>query len=271
LFTYAKELIMAKRLTTLLLTFALLLVAAPAMAAERVATLPSITPVTSAFLDFALAGSLTEPTTGAPVQLILAYGQGRVSGDRAAITFVDGTTGERLELIMIGERIFVRTPDQPLWVEVRLDDVDLPVADPAAPVVPMEGDLVIYRVGDATVRGVPTVQYQIPIDVAPTTPVPGAPAPEGITSTVIDMFVGTADSYLHKMQTTVRATDPDLGVIAVEFPIDFSRHNQPQVIEAPAPDQIVGIAANSMRTLRVPGGHAMPRWMRAVVGQLIAR
>ena len=146
---------------------------------------------------------------------------------------------------------------------------------------PIDPQYPIYRVGDTEVRGAATTQYQIHLvapEVAgaatPTQEPVATPAPvksqQPVTrSTTLDLFVGTADHYLHKIQTSVRSSDRAVGELAVEAPIEISAFNQPQSIEPPPADQVRTMRSATMSGNHLPGAQALPAWLRPILAQAL--
>jgi hypothetical protein len=240
---------MFKRITALLLALSLCLIALPVSAAERVATLPDIAPVLSGRFDFALAVN----------KQVLGYGQGEFSGDRVHAVFVDAIENSLIEIVTTSDRVYVREGAQTRWVAAPVEQLNVPVSGPATPAMP-SGDLMIYKVGDADVAGASTTQYQIDLGAAGMLPSDFMQT-SGIKSAKLDLFVGANDRYLHKMQITMVANDPQLGDIEMELVMRFSAFNQPIAIGAPPADLIDELPMRAA-SYKFGGSRLLPTWAR---------
>jgi hypothetical protein len=261
---------MFKRFTSVLLAVVLLLVASPALADQRVDTVPSFNAPNSGRINLAIA--IRIPPAGQQA-VALAYGNGRFSGDRLQITVVDAMSNQSMEIIAIGNQVYVRAPGSDRWLVANPQDAAIPVGDPMAPAVPADFTPTITRIDRESpeqVDGVPTTQYQLWIDPAR---LPAATAEQltkaGIQALTEDFFIGQTDNMLRKLQSNILGTDPQLGDLKIETPIVFSAINEPQVIEAPRPEMIQAIAAASVHGDTVPGAAALPAWERPAVAWLL--
>jgi len=258
---------MSKRFVSVLLAAMLLLVAAPAMAAQRVDTLPAFNEPASGQLKIAIAIKLL---TGGQESVILGYGNGRFSGDRLALTVVDTQSNQQIDMIVIGSTVYLRAPGSDKWM-VATPDTTIPVSNPMAPTTPANVNPTISRFDEAeAVEGVPTTHYQLWIS---TSSLPAASADAlkaaGVQAVTDDVFVGVADNMLRKMQSNVLGTDPQLGAFTIETPIVFTNINEPQTIEAPAPELIQTVVKASFQSTHVPGAKAMPVWQRSIVAWML--
>ncbi len=240
---------MFKRIASLLLGLSLCLIALPAAAAERVASLPDIAPVVSGRFDFALAVN----------KQVLGYGQGEFSGDLVHAVFVDAIENSLVEIVTTPDRVYVREGVQTRWVTAPVEQLDVPVSGPATPAVPA-GDIAIYRVGDVDVAGAPTTQYQINLGSAGMLPA-DLMETGGLKSAKLDLFVGVNDRYLHKMQVTTVVADPQLGDVELELVMRFSAFNQPVVIGAPPADLVDELPMRAA-SYKFGGSRALPSWTR---------
>lgn len=257
---------MPKRFVSVLLAAMLLLVAAPTMAAQRVDTIPAFSAPTSGKLKIAVAIRLL---TGNQETAILAYGNGRFSGDRLALTVVDTQSKQQIDLIVIGNTVYLRAPGSDKWT-VATPDTTVPVSNPMAPTTPADINPTISRYDEVeAVEGVPTTHYQLWIS-ASSLPAASADALKaaGIQAVTEDVFVGVADNLLRKTQSNILGTDPQFGAFTIETPIVFTNINEPQTIEAPAPELIQTVKASFLRT-HVPGAKAMPVWQRSLVAWML--
>ncbi len=181
---------MIHRLLSLLFVVGLVLGISTAHAAEPVTNLPEIKPPTSGRFDFALAIN----------QQIFGYGQGEFAGTSAHAVFVDVQRNHLVEVVISGDRLYLRQGVETRWLATKLETGELPIAGPSTPVLPTTGAQIV-QVGNAEVAGASTAQYQIALDPAglAAAPLPGGgPMPEGagIKAAKIDLFVGTSDQYL---------------------------------------------------------------------------
>jgi len=259
---------MVKRLGSVVLLMVLLLVATPALADERLTTLPAFSQPTSGVLDIAVA--IRVPPTAAQATAI-AYGHGMFSGDRLQLSFVDAVSGESIDILVIGNQVYARPSGTGKWTALNPQDAALPISSPTMNVTPADVTPTITRIDQSEqVGGVDTTHYQLWISA---TSLPAASADvlkqAGIETLTTDMFVGKPDSILRKLQSNIMGTDPQLGAFKIETPIVFSAINQPQTIEAPTPDLIQTVVATSVRA-HAPGGKALPTWERPVVSWLLS-
>lgn len=255
-----------KRLASFLLIIGLLLIVAPARAAEPITTLPTIAPVTSGRMDFALA--LNATVDGEAVQALVAYGKGEFTQAGAHVVAVSANDNGDLdvaEVVVVGDRAYVRMNDDKRWQVMNLSDVEVPVDSPAAPTLPATG-VSMYRVGDATVRDAATTQYQLQVDQDI------LPSNSGITSLLLDLFIGKADNYLHKFQTTVGATDKDIGPFTIELPVDIYDFNATDIVVGPPDPSLVDEArpATAKAYNDFAGASEVPAWARPFIGARLA-
>lgn len=251
-----------KCLAPLLLMVGLLFAVAPARAAEPITDLPPITPTTSGRMDFALAINAT--IDGEAVQALAAYGKGEFVNDAVHVVAVIPSGAGRTdvaEVVVIGNRAYIRMNAEERWVAMDMSDVDLPVDAPTAPTLPPTG-VTMYRVGDATVRDAATTQYQFQLDPK------ALPDNAGITAVLLDIFIGKADNYLHKMQSTVAAADKDLGPFTIEMPIDFYDFNAQDIVVGPPDPALVDEARPAMAKAYTDfaGATQVPAWARPFIG-----
>ena len=272
---------MFHRLSLLVLVLALLGVAAPAFAVERVTQAPEIRPVLSGVMDIAVAALLRDRPSAQPRVEVQIYGQGRFSPGRFHLVSVDLLRNERSEVIIIDTTMYTKLPGDTYWEQSELTPIP-GVSGPGGPIMPpIDPQYPIYRVGDTEVRGAATTQYQMHL-VAPDTAGSATPTQEPVAapapaesqqpvarSTTIDLFVGKADQYLHKIQTSVRSRDVEVGELAIEAPIELSAFNQPQSIEPPPADQVRTMRSTSMRGNHLPGAQALPVWLRPILAQAL--
>lgn len=245
---------MLRRIVPLVWALALLIVALPARAAEPVSELPELRPTLSGRFEFALALN----------KQVFSYGKGEFSGDRVHAVSVDAIENTLVEIVTIDDQTYLREGVQTRWVRVPSEDPGVvPVSGPATPALP-SSEPVVYRVGEAEVAGASTIQYQIPFSTGdiPTEGVEGT-----IKSMKLDLFVGTADQYLHKLQLTILASDPQLGDITLETVIRFYDFNQPIAIGAPPADLVDELPAAAARRITPPGARLLPAWAEPLFGQ----
>jgi hypothetical protein len=258
-----------KRLTVLLLTIALLAITTPARAAERVDTLPTILVANAARFNFALAIKLL---TGPQPQLVSGYGHGSYAPGRVSLHFVNATNNQTIDVIAIGETVYVRLGNDTRWARTNAQDQAVPVVDPLASATPDDLNLPVTRIGTSTVNGVPTMQYQVWLG---TNTLQGETrdrlTAEGITAITDDYFISQAESVLHKLQSNIIGRDTDLGEYVIEFPFVFSAFNDPTIaIEAPpAADVVAAVSANAVAGETL-GGAAFPRWLRPAIAHALA-
>jgi hypothetical protein len=257
-----------KRLASFLLIIGLLLIVAPARAAEPepITQLPTIAPATSGRMDFALAINAT--VDGEAVQALAAYGKGEFVQGAAhvvAVSAADNGGVDVAEVVVIGNRAYVRMNDDKRWQVTDLSDVDVPVDSPAAPTLPPAG-VTMYRIGDATVRDTLTTQYQLQVDPSV------LPSNSGITSLLLDLFIGKTDSYLHKFQTTVGATDKDIGPFTIEIPVELYDFNATDIVVGPPDPSLVDEAKPTTAKAYngVAGASEVPAWARPFIGARLA-
>ncbi|HSH79582.1 MAG TPA: hypothetical protein VLA19_13745 [Herpetosiphonaceae bacterium] len=247
---------MFKRITSILFVVGLLLTVSPSRAAELVTALPQPKPVSSAWFDTVVAIN----------KQVLSYGQGRVAGDRVHFVAIDARGNSRVEVIAVGDMVYVLMPGQQRWASARASELAgaVEVSAPAAPAIGIDADTPIFLVGDVDVGGAPTTQYQIPLDVSMLTQgneLPGV----GFTSAVVDFFIGKTDGYLHKFQVTLRGSDPQLGDIEAEIVTVFSRFNTEVMVSAP-PSEMVDPLPPRVAASRymLAGPQVLPAWARPI-------
>ncbi len=247
---------MFARIASILFVVGLLLVAVPARAVEPVTSLPPINPVTSGRFDFALAIN----------QQVFGYGQGEFVGTSAHAVFVDAQRNHLIEVVISGDRLYLRQGVEPRWLATALDAGALPVSGPAAPMLPITGAQIV-QIGNAEVAGTSTMQYQIMLDPAQlaAAPLPGGasmPAGAGITAAKIDLFVGTNDNYLRKVQVTVQSTEPQLGEVTLELAMVFSALNEPVVVGPPPANLVDELPTRAASRYHFAGTELLPSWSR---------
>lgn len=237
-----------KRLAAVL--FALLtMFATPAMAAERVATFPEITPVRSGRIDLAFVVNKD----------VLLHAEGEFIDDRFHVVAVDVQGDQVIEVVLIGNRIYLRSNTDTRWqaTTIEVDDPgDVPLPG-GGQIPPVEDLYTIYDLGTVDVRGLPTTQYQAQIDVLQ------LGAPDNVNNAFnFNLFVGAADAFLHKFQATILDSSLEEPIL-LETPLDVYDFNQPIVVGAPAPelvDEIESLAV--MERTDLPGAEVLPVWMR---------
>ena len=108
---------------------------------------------------------------------------------------VDGTRVE--EVIVVGGRSYLRVNSETRWTSRPYNPPEdfYPHGDPLALFGPRKG-ATLLRVGDASIDGIATTQYQF--QVAP------ANVPGDLRSVKLDLFIGKADGYLYQEQLTFR-------------------------------------------------------------------
>jgi hypothetical protein len=227
----------------------LMLLTTPAMAAERVTTLPEIKPVRSGRMDLALAINKD----------VLIHAKAEFIDDRLHAVAVDTKGNQVIEIVVIGNRIYLRQNTDTRWqaTTVEIDDPgDVPV--PGVPELPPFEELfTIYDLGTVEVRGVPTTQYQAQVDPAAI----GAPNSTDFAFN-LNVFIGIADAYLHKFQATILDTTFDEPAL-LETPLDVYDFNQPIVVGAPAPELVDEVGSLAvMERSDIPGAEVLPLWMR---------
>ncbi|MDP9316590.1 MAG: hypothetical protein M3R24_38015 [Chloroflexota bacterium] len=245
---------MIARCTAILLVVGLLLIVVPIHAAERITTLPPVAPLSSGRFDVALALN----------KQVLGYGQGEFGGSAAHVVFVDATQDMLIEVVVIEDRVYVRQGVQERWIVTSATAGALPVGGPMAPGLPMNGTVPLeggelFRLGDATVAGAPTVQYQFMLD--PATLPAQLPVESGVERVKADLFVGQNDNYLHKLQVTVLGSTPETGPIEMEVVMVFANFNQPVVV-GPPPAHLVDQLQTPTATQRYQslGSRVLPHW-----------
>ncbi len=241
-----------KRLVSMLLVVAVLLPAVPAFAAEEVAALPEIKQPSSARLDGIIL------VNNMPVQ----WGKGVVAGDRLHLAVVNptpATTGVA-EVVVIGQRVYVRFNQETRWKATTVDAAEFPTNAPTIAEQPLNY-ATIFRVGEATVNGAPTIQYQARIDVA------AVPDSEGLEAAKADAFIGTSDAYLHKYQFMISGIlDPEMGRAVLDGVFVYSAFNASVTIGAPPQNLVDQMAAREIaRLFQFPGAEVVPLWVRPLV------
>lgn len=256
---------MAHRVLSLLFIVGLFFGIGSARGAEPVTVLPEVMTPTSGRFDFALAIN----------KQVLAYGKGEFTTTGVHAVFVDEQQGQLIELVLVGDQLFLREGAEQRWLGTRLDVQDVPIAGPATPTLPDEG-LAITNVGTAEVSGVATTQYQIAIDPAQLAAVPGAGADAlagsaGLNEAKVDLFIGTNDSFLRKVQVTAQAPDPQLGNVTLEAVLVFSALNEPVVVGPPPANLVDQLPVQAASRMGFAGAQLVPAWTRPVFGEGLAR
>ncbi len=247
---------MFKRITSILFVVGLLLTASPGRAAELVSALPQPTPVNSAWFD----------TVFAINKQVLSYGQGRIAGDGLHFVAVDARGNSRVEVIVVGDMVYMLMPGQQRWVSARATELAgaVEVSAPSAPAIAIDADTPIFLVGEVDVGGAAATQYQIPLDVSELNQgneLPGL----SFTSAVVDFFIGKTDGFLHKFQVTMRGSDPQIGAIEAELVTVFSRMNTEVTVSAP-PSELVDPLPPRVAATRymLAGPQVLPAWARPI-------
>ncbi len=256
---------MAHRVLSLLFIVGLFFGIGSARAAEPVSALPEVKAPTSGRFDFALAIN----------QQVLGYGKGEFTGTAVHAVFVDAQQDQLIELVLVGDQLFLREGVEPRWLGTRLDVQDVPIAGPATPTLPDEG-LAITNVGTAEVGGVPTTQYQISIDPAQLAAVSGAetgalPNTTGLNEAKVDLFIGANDTFLRKVQLTAQVPDPQLGNVTLEAVLVFSALNEPVVVGPPPANLVDQLPVQAASRYGFAGAQLVPAWTRPVFGEGLAR
>ncbi len=212
-----------KRLASILLVVGLLFAVAPVSAQEEVNALPQINTPKSG------RGDAITMMNGQ----VFEVGQGRFAGDRQHLTVIDYQAGITREVITIGQQVYYRENQATRWKATTLDKVEFPTGVLVAePYTLVEGAR-FFRVDDATINGTATRQYHIEV------PRQNIPADAGpVTYAAGDIFVGTADGYIHKNQFKVSGVDPQEGPFSFEGYFVLGGFDQPITI-APPPSNVV--------------------------------
>jgi hypothetical protein len=229
----------------------------PAFAApELIDEAPAPKAFSSARFDFAT--SLTATIEGETISLPVQGGRGVLTADGYHIAYYDALENVVFEVIVIGNTTYVRTGNNTRWQATTVD--------PTTPVADVEelpaGSVAIYRLEDqVTVRGVPTIQYQLQINPSV------FDEEDGIRAYNYNQFLAVADNTLAKDQITVVANDPTLGDYAIEAPSEYYGFNDPaNVVNRPPADQVDAAQID----LDFPGADALQPWARPFVAQQLA-
>ncbi len=202
---------------SLLFAAGLLLSVVPALAAERVSSLPETTPYSSGRTDYVYARN----------KQVLQYGQEEFTRDAIRAVYVDVASNIRTEAITVGGATYYREGSAARWTSRATTAEDPQAGGPLTLAIAPEGGDIVHLIGDAMVGDIPTTQYQI----AP----PASELAEGLTSYAQDIFIGKNDGYVHKIQFTFRGNYGP-GPVEEEIIIVISGHNQPISITAPPSD-----------------------------------
>ncbi len=246
-----------KRSAAILLIVGLLL-AAPAWAAEQVTTVPEPKWPASGRGEFAFVfngqvGSVgrTEFMTGRGPEDIRVH---TAEHDLNARLFT--------ELVIIGGREYERNGADTRWRSRGARgaaETFVPVGNPFAFV--SRENATMYTLGDVTVDGVATTQYQIQLDVSKL----GDP---NVTSAKEDLFIGKNDGYLYRGQVTYRGKDPREVDGESDFILVFRMFdaNRPVVIGAPSSHLVDAQSIRSMAgRYEFAGARALPPWAHSLV------
>lgn len=235
-----------------------LLLAAPAWAAEQVMTVPEPKWPASGRGEFAFVykgqvGSVgrTEFMTGRGPEDVRVH---TAEHDLQARLFT--------ELVIMGGREYRRNGADTRWRSGSARGAAatfLPVGNPFAFV--SHENATMYTLGDVTLNGVATTQYQTQLDVSKL----GDP---NLISAKEDLFIGKNDGYLYQGQITYRGKDPQAADGESDFILVFRMFdpNRPVVIGAPSSDLV---DARSIRSTagqhEFPGARAVPPWAHSLI------
>jgi hypothetical protein len=221
-----------------------------------VTTLPAVKEFSSARFDFAT--SITVTVEGETVTLPVQGGRGVITGAGYHIAYYDALENVVFEVIVYGDTAYVRTGNETRWKATRLDPTT-PVADTEE--LPA-GSVSLYRLeDDVVVRGVPTSQYQIQVNPSV------FPANSGIQAYNLNLFLSKSDNALLKDQTTVVATDPNIGQYTLQQPSEYYAFNDPTNVVNRPPADVIDAAQIDME---FPGAEALKPWARPFVAQQLA-
>ena len=208
------------RLRFLVFAAALLLFAIP-VTAEEVSQLPAIRPFASARVQFAFALQ----------DQVMLVGQGVLAGDRKHVAMAQYDPDITLEVVTIGQYVYLRVGDADRWLVSSADPRSVP-GDPPDLATIGATDTVeqITLEGDAEVEGAPATQYRLRLRPQPAADAPGENPPAAY---FVDLFVGREDGYLHKYQVTRPGDGSEGGEAASVAAFVYSNFDEPVVVNTP--------------------------------------
>ncbi|GAC1386838.1 MAG: hypothetical protein NVSMB42_07550 [Herpetosiphon sp.] len=225
-------------------------IVSPSAAAEPTPSLPSLKPIESGRLDFAVTIN----------QKIFLYGKAEFIGSRVHAVAVDDR-GSVLEVVSVGSRTYLRQDKQLRWRGIKSNAGVIPVSAPGVPTgLPQQPT--VTRVGDATVGSTATDQFQLTVDPA------SFPKGSGIKSAKIDLFIGKSDGFVHKVEFTSVINDPQAGDLTLDLVAVLSDFNQPLVI-GPPPSRLVDDVPTEAALTLVGGDmlSTLPSWSQPIFAQ----
>ena len=207
---------------SLILVCMLLVLALPAAAAERVASVPEIKPTMRARFDLAYV------LDNRPI----IVGKGEVVGPNRAHFVLHalsrmGAPEAALEIVLYDGRLYTREDASAQWyVE---SDLVLPVGDPTSVPEADISNVPITSIGSKTIAGTPTSQYQIWVGTD-----------DGSTDHIaLDFFIGQQINYLYQYQASLFLTDPDdIHQLKLEMVERFYNFDDPSIVVGPPANAI---------------------------------
>ncbi len=244
-----------KPIASILLVVSLLL-AGTAAAAERTSAVPEPQWPASGRAEYAF---VFNGKVGQVARVEFMTGSGP-QDIRVHTAEIDLPPDRLTELVIIGGRQYERTGVETRWRASALrggGDAFLPMGNPFAFVSRENG--IVYRVGDVTVDGVATTQYQTHLDVSKL-------GDSNLISAKEDLFIGKNDGYLYRGQVTYRGRDAQMGEAEFAFVFRMFDVNAPVVIGAPPNELVYGQANRSAAGhSQFMGAQLVPSWAHSFV------
>jgi hypothetical protein len=244
------------RTRLVLVLVALLLVAVPASAAERIRY--DEIPEVNWPAYYKLRQSITYngvPTWVSEAKLSFADDQFRGTARHMELD-ANGRPTLIMENVHVDGRAYWReqnatswyvAPEMPFPPSFYLFDLDYPLKDIEHPAV------LVSRVGDVTIRGVLATQYQFEM--------PRHHLPGYLSSAKFDVFLTKAEAAPFKWQWSMVDLRGDEPVLR-EWVVDAYDHGVPNTIVAPPADQVLELRSNA--SARRGGGFDLfLRWLRS--------
>jgi hypothetical protein len=234
---------MLVRSRIVLLSLVWALMALPAAAATRVEALPAIKESMAARFEQVLV--LNDQA--------FMVGKGEIeSPTRAYFVFrmlpMNGMPEMTLEMVAYDGALYVRDPENGAWYVGSMDTT--PVAAPGTDPVLETGvaldDAPISSIGTTPIAGEATDQYQIWINDED---------PQTTDHLKLDFFIGQRINYLHQLQVSLVATDPELGPVKLEAVTRLYDFDNPAIIVGRPTGAIeIATATRSFTAPLQPGG-----------------
>ncbi|MFN8512117.1 MAG: hypothetical protein U0232_23520 [Thermomicrobiales bacterium] len=236
-----------------------IVLAARGAALVSAAPLPKIATPTTAHVSLELSERIANTTSGESFE-VTASGQGDIDNARQAMQFsyevkipdLGGTTGAQPEslkiaVVAVDDRLYMLDPTTQRWTWTALPAgyATQELAPDFGDFADLGDDFAFTQVGHETVNGAATTHWHMEFDFAKLFSDPDLapdPASSALPPMIIayDLWIGDADSYLHRVSVKMSFSAPDDadeglgGSFSMLMTMTYSDFDQPVKIVAPA-------------------------------------